>query len=151
MVIDQYFQDLKNVSTIDDYFERLCPNFTLTNSVREVVNDSLKSLSQPRSSGYIESYKLISIEKQTDFEYADFQKKMESSDSAFCDCSKLEFLERKGSLTVYSKGYKGYCDETALCNKAPFFCPFSPFFLPLIIALLLLVAIIGALVIRFKK
>ena len=119
-----------------------CPDL-MNETGRKVVFELLKSAGSEAI-----------IEKQTEEEYSQFQKEMKKTNSALCDCSKIELHERKEFWTMYSYGVKDSCYPPGggeCSHHPPFYCPNSGYFVYFIPVLLAVLAGTAGIVFFFKK
>ena len=143
---DYNYREL-NITTLDESnIDKLCPDFSLTETDKEIIFESLELLKS--------DYRYTHIEKQTDEEYSEFQKEMKNVNSAICDCSKIVFHERKGVWTIYTNDYKDSCSFSPACYQPPFYCPNSMYFtsiLFLVVVGIIIIGIITGIIFFIKK
>ena len=132
---DYNYREL-NITTLDESnIDKVCPDFSLTETDKEIIFESLEILKS--------DYRYTHIEKQTDEEYSEFQKEMKNVNSAICDCSKIVFHERKGVWTIYTNDFKDSCSFSPACYQPPFYCPNSMYFTPILFLVVVGIIIIG--------
>ena len=83
-----------------------CNKLILTEKEQEIFRSAINRLNKE-----LYKFSLIYIEKQSDLQYAEFQKKMENVNSDGCDCKKYANVSREDEWTIYV--------ETSDCPNDP--------------------------------
>ena len=136
-----------NITDLDkSNIDKICPDFSLTETDKEIIFESLEKLKS--------AYGYTHIEKQTDEEYSAFQNEMKKVNSAICDCSKINFHERKGIWTIYTDSFKDSCSFSTACYQPPFYCQNSMYFTPILFlvgVVIIMIGIITGIIFFIKK
>ena len=125
-----------NITSLDESnINKVCPGFSLTESDKKIIFEVLDQFKL--------NYKYTHIERQTDEEYSEFQKEMKKVNSEICDCSKINFHERKDVWTIYTRHFKDSCSFSTACYQPPFYCPNGMYFIPILFLIGIFIIIIG--------